>query len=66
LIKEIPVSDEKKQHRILLRNGFIPGELSEKFEKMVDAQLKAQKMNSRFPSWTSVLLIPGLPCTRKK
>jgi len=54
LIKEIPVSDEKNNNRVLLRNGFVPGELLEKFEKAVLAQLEGQKQNTGQLSFTEL------------
>jgi hypothetical protein len=33
LISQIPVSDEKNNDRVLLRNGFIPEKLKSQFEK---------------------------------
>jgi hypothetical protein len=42
LIGEIPVSDEKNNNRVLLRNGFIPEELSGKYETALLEKLQRQ------------------------
>ena len=49
LISDIPVSDEKNNNRVLLRNGFIPGELSEKFEKKLAGQFQFYQMQNNDP-----------------
>ncbi|HEY4789116.1 MAG TPA: hypothetical protein VIH57_23870 [Bacteroidales bacterium] len=47
LIKAIPVSDEKNNDRVLLRNGLIPGKLQLAFDKALNehrqARLRVQK-----------------------
>ena len=42
LIGEIPVSDKKNNNRVLLRNGFIPEELSGKYETALLEKLQNQ------------------------
>lgn len=45
----MPVSDEKNNNRVLLRNGFIPGELSEKFEKKLAGQFQFYQTQNNDP-----------------
>jgi len=42
LIKAIPVSDEKNNDRVLLRNGFIPERLLPEFNKAVTGHLRVK------------------------
>ena len=46
LIGEIPVSDEKNNNRVLLRNGFIPEELSGKYETTLLEKLQSQTQHN--------------------
>jgi hypothetical protein len=41
LLRSIPVSEEKNNDRILLRNGFVPGKLDFVFNESLRKQLKA-------------------------
>ena len=43
LMVEIPGNDEKNNNHVLLRNGFIPLELSEKFETTLQLQSQTQQ-----------------------
>jgi hypothetical protein len=42
MIKEIPVSDEKNNDRVLLRNGYVPEELQSRFEDVLEEQLQTE------------------------
>jgi hypothetical protein len=43
LIGQIPVSDEKNNDRVLLRNGFIPENMQDAFNKILAGNLKTAK-----------------------
>jgi hypothetical protein len=49
LIKEIPVSDEKNNDRVLLRNGFIPEGLVARFDELIAEQSQTRSAQENEP-----------------